>query len=107
MSQAKLGDLVAAEMGRTKPYSQGAVTLWFNDGVRDVDVIWALARACGVHFLWLATGEGPMRASAGAAEEEIAMNPRPKLTATEAIQELRAGGDPATPRKGTRRRKAE
>lgn len=60
VSQGALGKAVAAELERASAYTHGAVGDWLTNGVRDVDVLWGIAEATGVSFLWLAIGQGAM-----------------------------------------------
>jgi hypothetical protein len=60
VKQATLGDMVAAELGLPKPIRQPSVAEWMKKGVRDVDTLWGIARACGVREEWLAFGTAPM-----------------------------------------------
>lgn len=110
IGRKELGDLVAAEMGREKPYAAGTVSDWFTEGVRDVDVIWGIAQACGVSFPWLAAGQGPMRVGPLAAEREVELNPLPRTPADEGMRRIREqldaeAGDDKRPVPGARRRR--
>ena len=106
VTNGQFGDMVAEELGRKEAYSHAAAGDWIRRGVKDVDVLWGIARACGVNFLWLAAGEGPMLSQHArmAGEEEIALNPPPRTPAAEALRVAEPKpGEPARKR-GTRKR---
>lgn len=99
VNQAKLGDLIAAELERDKPLSQGRVSEILRIGTRDVDLLWAIARATGVDFVWLATGEGSMLTELARrkGETEIEENPAPTRTGEEFEQEEEIGEEEDAP----------
>lgn len=91
INQTRLGDLAAAELGRAEPFNQTTASSWLTKGVRDVDVIWALARVTGVRFAWLAAGELPMtEARQAEAEPDFEERPLPRRPAEEVLAEVEA-----------------
>lgn len=58
ITQADLAKRVGKVLGESK--TQPAAGAWINEGVRDVDIIWACAVALGVRPAWLALNEGDM-----------------------------------------------
>lgn len=94
LTQPQFADLVAAELGRERAHSQNAVSTWFKTGVRDVDVIWGIARACGVRESWLAFTDGPMLAGDPLADIRLppeAMRPAAELDAEEQRRATKRG----------------
>jgi hypothetical protein len=96
--QARLGDMVAAELGRATPFTQPAVTGWLKKGVQDIDTLWGIAQACGVRAEWLAFGTPPMLdAKRPNAPAELEENPRPRVpleeTTNAAVDSRGAGKD--------------
>lgn len=108
ITDKELGDMVAEELNRPNAYSHAAAGEWRRKGVKDVDVLWGIARACGVNFPWLAVNEGSMISAAARAggEEEIELKPPPRTAATQATHTEDQAKPRSKKRSGKGRRRA-
>lgn len=89
ISQTELAEMVGEVLGDSR--TQASASLWMRNGVRDIDIIWALATALEVRPEWLALNSGEMLEEVEEAEPGV-------LFTTRTGRPVRsAGADPHIP----------